>query len=295
MISLSQFSFPDDHMEWLFYCRNEKPEYSTYYPFGILRKYDGLTLDFAPLTILYGGNGSGKTTILNVIAEKIGAQRTATYNRSSFYESYLELCSYELDSTLPEERRIITSDDVFDYMLDLRALNKGIDNKRDELIGKYMQAKFYGGKVNVLDDDDPISLNYSVRGLNKAEFMNKYLGKNIREHSNGETAIKYFYDNLQENGLYLLDEPENSLSPKRQQELAEVLYEHVRHLGCQMVISTHSPFMLAIDGALIYDLDNNAQLSEWTELSGVRAYFDFFKVHEREFSSRQFRSDRTMR
>ena len=66
-------------------------------------------------------------------------------------------------------------------------------------------------------------------------------------------------------------------------ELAEVLYEHVHHLGCQMVISTHSPFMLAIDGALIYDLDDKAQVKEWTELSGVCAYYDSFKAHEREF------------
>ena len=118
----------------------------------------------------------------------------------------------------------------------------------------------------------------------KLEFVNKYLGNNIREHSNGETTIKYFYDNLQENGLYLLDEPENSLSPKRQLELAEVIYEHVNHLGCQMIISTHSPFMLAIKGALIYDLDNNVKVSKWTELEGVRAYYDFFMEHEGEFS-----------
>ena len=283
MISLSQFSFPNDDDEFDFYCKKETPLYSTYYPFGVLRKYDGLTLDFEPLTIIYGGNGSGKTTILNVIAETIGVRRTSTYNRSAFFEDYLKLCEYNIESTLPEERRIITSDEIFDYMLDLRALNEGIDSKREELIEKYLHAKFIGGKVNVLDENDPISLNYSVRGLNKAEFINKYLGNNIREHSNGETAIKYFYDNLQENGLYLLDEPENSLSPKRQQELAQVLYEHVNHLGCQMIISTHSPFMLAIEGARIYDLDNNVQASKWTELSGVRAYFDFFKEHEGEF------------
>lgn len=284
MISLSRFRFPGEDDEWGFYCGNETPLYSSYYPFGVLRKYNGLELNFAPLTIIYGGNGSGKTTILNVIAEKTGAQRTASYNRSVFYENYLELCEYKVESTLPEERRIITSDEIFDYMLDLRAMNEGINNKRDELVKKYIKAKFIGGNVNFLGEDDPISLNYSVRGLNKSEFVNKYLGNNIREHSNGETAIKYFYDNLQENGLYLLDEPENSLSPKRQLELAEVIYEHVNHLGCQMIISTHSPFMLAIKGAMIYDLDNNVKVSKWTELAGVRAYYDFFMEHEWEFS-----------
>mgnify|MGYP006990124335 CR=1 FL=1 len=36
---------------------------------------------------------------------------------------------------------------------------------------------------------------------------------NVREHSNGESAFLYFTDKIKENGLYLLDEPENSLSP----------------------------------------------------------------------------------
>ncbi|MDE5865071.1 MAG: hypothetical protein K2H31_00475, partial [Lachnospiraceae bacterium] len=43
--------------------------YDTYYPFFILSKHNLTMLDFEPVTILYGGNGSGKTTALNVIAE----------------------------------------------------------------------------------------------------------------------------------------------------------------------------------------------------------------------------------
>lgn len=44
--------------------------------------------EFPPVTILYGGNGSGKTTALNVIAEKLHLQRDTLYNRSSFFEDY---------------------------------------------------------------------------------------------------------------------------------------------------------------------------------------------------------------
>ena len=44
--------------------------------------------------------------------------------------------------------------------------------------------------------------------------MREYLPENIREHSNGESAFLYFTEKIQENGLYLLDEPENSLSPE---------------------------------------------------------------------------------
>ena len=114
-------------------------------------------------------------------------------------------------------------------------------------------------------------------------FEGRTLPANVRTRSNGESALAVFSERIREDALYLLDEPENSLSPKRQQELAGTLYDLVQYLGCQMIISTHSPFMLAIEGALIYDLDNKAQITKWTEVAGVRAYYDFFKAHKNEF------------
>ena len=107
---------------------------------------------------------------------------------------------------------------------------------------------------------------------------------NVREHSNGESAFLYFSEKVQENGLYLLDEPENSLSPLRQQELAKFLEDSARFFGCQFIISTHSPFMLAMGGAKIYDMDEEVvDVKRWTQLPGVQTYFAFFKKHENEF------------
>ena len=69
-----------------------------------------------------------------------------------------------------------------------------------------------------------------------------------------------------------------------QKELAEYLYQSARYFGCQFVISTHSPFFLAMPGAKIYNLDlYPVRESKWTELENVRAYYDFFKEHESEF------------
>ena len=92
-----------------------------------------------------------------------------------------------------------------------------------------------------------------------------------------------FSEKIGENGLYLLDEPENSLSPERQQELLRFLEDSARFFGCQFIIATHSPFLLSIRGAKIYDMDEEpVDVKHWTELSNVRAYYEFFKQHERE-------------
>lgn len=58
----------------------------------------GLTrLEFEPVTILSGGNGSGKTTALNIMAQALKAKRTSPYNSSAFFEEYVNMCSFELD------------------------------------------------------------------------------------------------------------------------------------------------------------------------------------------------------
>ena len=62
------------------------------------------------------------------------------------------------------------------------------------------------------------------------------------------------------------------------------LEESARFFECQFIISTHSPFLLGMRGAKIYDMDEEpVDVKRWTELEGIRAYFDFFKRHEDEF------------
>ena len=107
---------------------------------------------------------------------------------------------------------------------------------------------------------------------------------NVRLYSNGESAYRYFIEKITENGLYILDEPENSLSPKRQIELMSFIEDSARFFGCQFIISTHSPFLLAIKGAKIYDLDESpVNVKPWTSLENVRTYYEFFKHHDSEF------------
>ena len=284
MVYLSTFNFPHVELEYDFIMGQKRTCYDTYYPFQVLSKHNLLRLDFEPVTILYGGNGSGKTTALNVIAEKTGLLRDTLYNRSNFFEDYTKMCSYEEELKIPEGSRIITSDDVFDFMLDLRSINDGISRKRDELLEEYLDIKYSNFRVKSLEDFDHLKKVVSSRRNTQSGYIRKNIKDNVREHSNGESAYLYFADKIRENCLYLLDEPENSLSPEKQQELLKFLEDSARFFGCQFVIATHSPFLLSMKGAKIYDMDEEVvDIKRWSELKNVRAYFDFFKKHEKEF------------
>ena len=285
MIYLSHFEFPVPELEEDFIFQQKHTCYDTYYPFQILSKHGFRMIDFEPVTILYGGNGSGKTTALNVIAEKLNLQRDSLYNRSNFFEDYIRMCSFETANTIPRHSAIITSDDVFDFMLNLRSLNEGIDRRQEEWFEDYMNKKYGHFQMRSLADYDQLKKVNSARRSSQSQYIRKNLSDNVREHSNGESAFLYFAEKIQENGLYLLDEPENSLSPEKQQELLRFLEDSARFFGCQFVIATHSPFLLSMPQAKIYDLDEElVDVKKWFELANVRAYYEFFKKHAHEFT-----------
>ena len=284
MIYLSHFGFPDIEREYDFILGLKRTCYDTYYPFQVLSKHRLTMLDFEPVTILYGGNGSGKSTVLNVIAEKLGLERDTLYNRSSFFEDYTDMCDYKVDQKIPKGSRIITSDDVFDFMLNLRSINNGIDRRREELFEDYLDAKYSHFQMRSLDDYEQLKKVNMARSHTQSKYIRKNLVDNVREHSNGESAFLYFSEKIQENGLYLLDEPENSLSPQKQQELLKFLEDSARFFGCQFIMATHSPFLLSMKGAKIYDMDEEpVDVKRWTELENVREYYYFFKKYEDEF------------
>lgn len=150
MIYLEQFRFPTVKQEDS--CIKDismSPTYDIYsycdniYPFKITTGLDLYSLDFEPITLLCGGNGCGKSTILNIIGRKLCANRHSLYNTTKYMETFISLCKYTAtpllagDELFNEERRIrryeydimkychvITSDDIFQWMLELRMTNE---------------------------------------------------------------------------------------------------------------------------------------------------------------------------
>ena len=232
MIYLDTFTFPDDGTEFD-YCLGVKLKcYTSFYPFKVLSRHQFERVDFEPVTILYGGNGTGKSTALNVIAQKLQVQREAPFNDTCFFQDYVDMCTAELTAEIPADSRIITSDDVFGYMLDIRCLNEGIDRRRGDIMEEYMEAKHAKVQLRSMEDYEALSRTVKARSRTQSRYVREELGKNVRTYSNGESAFRYFTNRITENGLYLLDEPENSLSPALQQELVQFLSDSARFFGC---------------------------------------------------------------
>ena len=291
MVYLQAFTFPTEDQELNFHKDNPKAQktcYDSKYPFGLFRYRSFPEFFFSDITVFYGNNGSGKSTVLNVIAEKLGLDRSAPYNRTDFFEDYVELCDYVLDKAIPTGSKIITSDGVFERVLDIRRLNDGIDEKRDKIIKEYIE-EVTSGEPNLLhglDDFERWKRASDMRNPNKSQswFIRKNLIRNVEERSNGESALAYFVDSIEDGMLYLLDEPENSLSATNQVQLKYFIEDCVRNHKCQFIISTHSPFLLSLKHATVYDIDDTPPRDKaWTELESVRTYFDFFKENEWKF------------
>lgn len=287
MIYLSEFYFPSQNSEANYLAKSPRAKmtcYDSFYPFGLFAGRGLKALDLADVTILYGGNGSGKTTALNVMADALRLQRGAQYNRSDS-SRIMSPCASSTPCT-PSRRAalILTSDDVFDYMLDVRAINDNIDTRRGSLFDEYTEARTAKFQMHSMEDYDRLKQVSAARRYSKSQVARKTLSPNIRTHSNGESAFLMFQEKLRGDALYLLDEPENSLSAARQIALADFLADSARFYGCQFVLATHSPFLLAIPGARIYDLDSDpVRTRRWTELESVRDTFEFFQQHKEEF------------
>ena len=283
MVYLREFTLPNDQSDYNVILYEQRTVFKSFYPFNLFPQKKLETMKFDSINIFYGGNGSGKSTLLNVIAEKLDAERKQAFEKGEFFGKYVNLCDYDMARTKPKSIKIVTSDDVFDYLFDIRSINTRIDRNRDELFDEYMNHK-YNGKTDTFDYE---SLKKTVDARKKT--MSKYVrerlaNNNIMEQSNGESALMYFENEIKENSIYILDEPENSLSAESQMKLVKYIEESVRFFNCQFIISTHSPFLLSMQDAKIFDLDSiPVETKKWTELSNVRTYYNFFKDHEDKF------------
>lgn len=284
MVYLKKFKLPDSEIESN--IRDQRQIYNgNYYPIGLFSSKELTNIDFENITIFYGTNGSGKTTLLNIISSKLNANRNNSINKGTNFDNYVSVCKLEMSDNKPAEIKVISSDDVFDYLLDIRSINNHI-NRRKDILGEEWIKNKYTSSDYAINDYEKIKASYDARRQTQSAYIRNRLSNNLIEQSNGESALMYWEREIKENAIYLLDEPENSLSADNQLKLKQFIEDSARFYNCQFIISTHSPFLLNLLEAKIYNLDKiPVSIQKWSELPNMKLYYEFFKERKDEFEN----------
>jgi predicted ATPase len=194
------------------------------YPFNLPAVRALSVLPFHPqVTFLVGENGAGKSTLLEAIAVASGLNAEG----GSVNFTFATRASH---SPLGECIR----------------LAKALARPRDSY---FLRAETF---YNVATEIE--RLDQGPEGEGGLPIIDAYGGTSLHEQSHGESFFALFKNRFRDNGLYLLDEPEAALSPTRQVEFLVLMHDSIRR-GCQFVIATHSPIIMAYPDARIHLLD----------------------------------------
>jgi len=249
------------------------------YPDQVFKHMAGEVLLFDRITVIYGNNGSGKSTLLNLIANKLditGKESLPDYGKIPYAEQFLQYCVYtfgedERERTLeklPEQSRYMKSEDLL------------YEIKKIQQLAILREGLLVEQVKNGMDQTKLAEYEQSSELYNKLKRM-KF---SQEKYSNGETTLQFFEQYLTPDSLYVLDEPETSLSPQNQLKLAEMINQLARYCNCQFIIATHSPVMLGTLHAKIYNLDAaSLKTSQWYELEHVKFFYQFFKQNQQLF------------
>lgn len=90
---------------------------------------------------------------------------------------------------IPTGSMILTSDDVFDYMLDLRALNDGVDTRREQMFADYNDLRREKFQMHGMKDYDRLKQVSAARRYSQSQMARRTLPANVRTRSNGESAL----------------------------------------------------------------------------------------------------------
>jgi predicted ATPase len=202
-----------------------------------------LRLDPA-VTVFVGDNGSGKSTLLEAIAVHQGMNAEGGARGMQF--------------------RTRQDDTTSSLHAHLR-VNRSPRQPRDAF---FLRAESFFNVATAIEDYGPESL--------------RLYGGSLHDRSHGESFIDLIVNRFGPHSLFLLDEPEAALSVHGQLQFLVRLHDLIAE-GCQFVMATHSPLLMAYPGATIYEFTDAGPVEvDWHTIDTVRITADFL-AHPTEF------------
>ena len=193
---------------------------------------EGLELP-AGLTVLVGENGSGKSTVVETLAEAYGLNPQG-------------------GSALARSFRIRESEPGIGWEL---TVVRGVKPRWSY----FLRA-------------DTMSQLYTYLEQNPGRRTER-----LHELSHGESFLEILRTRVNQEGFYLMDEPDAPLSFVASLGLAALLHD-LAGAGSQVVVATHSPVIAAIPGAHLLELGPwGMRPSVWEDLSLVIAWRHFMR------------------
>lgn len=190
------------------------------YPFCLpMFREPNFELEFdAPVTIIVGENGTGKSTLLEGIAVMAG------FDEAGGGPGYRPL---DHSNALEENGGLLA-----------QAMRASWLPKVGR--GWFFRAESFFSVARYLDD---------------AARESGLIGPDFLSHSHGEGFMRFFDERCQAPGMFFFDEPESALSMSRQFEFLKLL-RRMQQLGnSQVIMATHSPILMALPDARLLRLE----------------------------------------
>lgn len=183
-------------------------------------------LDFSSnVTFFVGENGTGKSTLLEAIAVAYGFNAEGGSRNFTFSTN-------------------ATHSELFKHIK--------ISKKSCPKDGFFLRAESLYNVATNIDEMD----NEKYEFLVPPSVIGGYGGVSLHNQSHGESFLSIVQNRFFGNGLYILDEPEAALSPKKLLALmAEI--DALLKKDSQFIIATHSPILMAFPDAEILEFSNS--------------------------------------
>jgi predicted ATPase len=223
------------------------------FPFTLpFLKGGDFSLEFqSPVTFFVGENGTGKSTLLEAIAELCGFNPQGG-SRDNYYRHGDGADAHGLAAALRP--------------VWLPKVSKGFFFRAESFFN-------FASYIEQIYRDE-----YEATGKPKFE-KTPWTERSLHQHSHGEVFLSFFERRFggEQSNLYLIDEPEAALSPERQLEFLAMIEERRAAGTVQFIIATHSPLLMAYPHADILLFSHRGlRRATLSDTPHFQLYQDFF-------------------